>query len=112
ELKFVGGMASVDGWRPDTTLPEIAFAGRSNVGKSSLLNKLVKRKAIALRARPSVDVSGVSDVDATDVHASDAAGEHTSADERRAPSRTPEARPRSRTRRPTVALDAPTQETA
>ena len=27
--------------------PEVAFLGRSNVGKSSLLNKLVKRKALA-----------------------------------------------------------------
>ena len=30
-----------------STLPEIAFAGRSNVGKSSLLNKLFKRKQLA-----------------------------------------------------------------
>lgn len=29
------------------TLPEIVFSGRSNVGKSSLINKLVSRKAIA-----------------------------------------------------------------
>jgi GTP-binding protein len=32
---------------PDPTLPEIAFAGRSNVGKSSLLNKLTNRIGLA-----------------------------------------------------------------
>ena len=46
-LKFLGGMAAAEGWRPETTLPEIAFAGRSNVGKSSLINKLLRRKKFA-----------------------------------------------------------------
>ena len=32
---------------PDPTFPEIAFAGRSNVGKSSLLNALTNRKSLA-----------------------------------------------------------------
>ncbi|MEG2538785.1 MAG: ribosome biogenesis GTP-binding protein YihA/YsxC, partial [Clostridium sp.] len=32
---------------PETGLPEIAFAGRSNVGKSSLINSLVNRKSLA-----------------------------------------------------------------
>lgn len=32
---------------PQRDLPEIVFSGRSNVGKSSLLNKLVNRKALA-----------------------------------------------------------------
>ena len=40
-------MAGVEGWRPAPTLPEVAFAGRSNVGKSSLINKLVRRKKAA-----------------------------------------------------------------
>jgi len=32
---------------PDPSVPEVAFAGRSNVGKSSLLNALTSRKALA-----------------------------------------------------------------
>ncbi len=32
---------------PDSRLPEIAFAGRSNVGKSSLINVLMNRKSLA-----------------------------------------------------------------
>jgi GTP-binding protein len=46
-LEFLGGMASAGGWRPPGNLPEIAFAGRSNVGKSSLLNLLFRRKKMA-----------------------------------------------------------------
>src|SRR5438552_578204 len=46
-LEFLGGMASAAGWRPEPSLPEIAFAGRSNVGKSSLLNRLLHRKKFA-----------------------------------------------------------------
>ena len=38
---------------PDNTLPEIAFAGKSNVGKSSLINALMNRKAYArISAKP------------------------------------------------------------
>lgn len=32
---------------PASGLPEVAFSGRSNVGKSSLINRLVNRKALA-----------------------------------------------------------------
>lgn len=46
-LEFDGGMVDPRGWRPAATLPEVAFSGRSNVGKSSLLNRLLRRKAFA-----------------------------------------------------------------
>lgn len=32
---------------PETNLPEVAFAGKSNVGKSSLINALMRRKSYA-----------------------------------------------------------------
>ena len=46
-LSFLGGMAEAGGWRPEPKLPEVAFAGRSNVGKSSLINALVHRRKFA-----------------------------------------------------------------
>ena len=46
KVQYIGG-AYAPGQFPDTTLPEIAFLGRSNVGKSSLLNRLLNRKSAA-----------------------------------------------------------------
>ena len=43
-LDIVCGITST---LPDTELPEVAFAGKSNVGKSSLINALMNRKSYA-----------------------------------------------------------------
>jgi GTP-binding protein len=43
--KFVCSAVTPDQYPPDD-LPEVAFAGRSNVGKSSLINKILNRKKL------------------------------------------------------------------
>lgn len=43
-LETVCGITSV---LPENTLPEVAFAGKSNVGKSSLINGLMNRRSYA-----------------------------------------------------------------
>ena len=44
ELETVCGITSQF---PENVLPEFAFAGKSNVGKSSLINTLMNRKSLA-----------------------------------------------------------------
>lgn len=46
EAKYVASAVNLEQC-PDDHYPEVAFAGRSNVGKSSLINALLNRKALA-----------------------------------------------------------------
>ncbi len=46
EAKFIAGAARVEQF-PKLFLPQIAFIGKSNVGKSSLINSVCKKKSLA-----------------------------------------------------------------
>ena len=50
EVAFIKSATRIDQW-PSPLLPEICILGRSNVGKSSFINFLLKRKKIAKTAR-------------------------------------------------------------
>ncbi|MFP4544678.1 MAG: ribosome biogenesis GTP-binding protein YihA/YsxC [Bacteroidota bacterium] len=46
QAEFIRGSSGKEHF-PDLGMPEIAFSGRSNVGKSSLINSIVERKNLA-----------------------------------------------------------------
>lgn len=67
ELFFTAGLASQLPGKLNLTLPQIAMCGRSNVGKSSMINKLLNRKSLA---RVSGEPGKTITVNAYDVDAS------------------------------------------
>lgn len=59
---------------PPSTLPEVSFAGRSNVGKSSLINKLFNRKSLAKVSSTPGKTATINFYDAGNVHFVDLPG--------------------------------------
>lgn len=72
-VEFAGAIANINGPAPGA-LPQVAFAGRSNVGKSSLVNRLLGRTRTAV-ARVSSTPGKTREINFFDVSATSAAGQ-------------------------------------
>lgn len=71
-VEFAGAVASINGKMPGT-LPQVAFSGRSNVGKSSLINRLLGRTRTAV-ARVSATPGKTREINFFDVTATTSEG--------------------------------------
>ena len=73
EIKFSRAYSTIE-QLPASTLPEVAFAGRSNVGKSSLINRLFNRKSLAKVSSTPGKTASINFYDAGWVHFVDLPG--------------------------------------
>jgi ribosome biogenesis GTP-binding protein YsxC/EngB len=56
--RFFGAASQIDSFPPvEGSIPEVAFAGRSNVGKSSLLNSLLDKPLARTSSKPGLTQS-------------------------------------------------------
>ena len=65
--KFVASYGKVS-QIPESTCPEVSFVGRSNVGKSSIMNKLFGRKNLVKVSSTPGKTSNINFFEADDVH--------------------------------------------
>lgn len=73
QVRFVASYGTVD-QLPPSTMPEISFVGRSNVGKSSLINKLFNRKSLAKVSGKPGKTTNINFFEADNVHFVDLPG--------------------------------------
>lgn len=71
--KFVASYGKVS-QIPESTCPEVSFVGRSNVGKSSIMNKLFGRKNLVKVSSTPGKTSNINFFEADDVHFIDLPG--------------------------------------
>lgn len=58
ETAYFEAAAGLSGQLPASVLPEVVFSGKSNVGKSSMINRLLGRKSIArVSAKPGKTIT-------------------------------------------------------
>ena len=72
-VEFAGAIANVNGRAPGS-LPQVAFSGRSNVGKSSLINRLLGRTRTAV-ARVSATPGKTREINFFDIVAASSGGQ-------------------------------------
>ena len=86
--KFVASYGKVS-QIPESTCPEVSFVGRSNVGKSSIMNKLFGRKNLVKVSSTPGKTSNINFFEADDVHFVDLPGSGCSAAKTPTPAKAP-----------------------